>query len=143
MRRMPLALFVPALLFLMNTGIEYGHHSVTANFDQSKTVDITGTVKKIALRNPHSEITLEVLSPDGGKTEYHVEWSDKNALLRRTVPVTKMHVGDKVTINVNPNRRLPNVGYFRTALLPDGTVLKDCGFAAFRESVANGTKITC
>jgi len=140
---MPLALFVPALLFLMNTGSEYGHHSVTANFDQSKTVDITGTVKKIALRNPHSEITLEVLSPDGRKTEYHVEWSDKNALLRRTVPVTKMHVGDKVTINVNPNRRLPNVGYFRTALLPDGTVLKDCGFAAFRESVANGTKITC
>ena len=51
----------------------------------------------------------------------------------------KIRVGDKVTINVNPSRRLPNLGYFRTATLPDGTVLKDCGFAAFRESVANGT----
>jgi hypothetical protein len=48
-----------------------------------------------------------------------------------------------VTINVSPSRRLPNLGYFRTATLPDGTVLKDCGFAAFRESVAKGTKITC
>jgi hypothetical protein len=44
---------------------------------------------------------------------------------------------------MSPSRRIPNLGYFRSALLPDGTVLKDCGFGAFRESVAKGTKITC
>jgi hypothetical protein len=120
-----------------------GHHSVAANFDQSKTLDVTGKIKKFAVRNPHSEITLEVAKPGGGVTEFHVEWSDKNALLRRSVPVEKIRVGDTVTINVNPSRRLPNLGYFRTALLPDGTILKDCGFAAFRDSVAKGTKITC
>ena len=119
------------------------HHSVAANFDQSKTLDVTGKVKEVSLRNPHSQITLEVPKPEGGVTVFYVEWSDKNALLRRTVPVDKIHVGDKVTINVSPSRRLPNLGYFRTATLPDGTVLKDCGFAAFRESVAKGTKITC
>jgi len=126
-----------------SSGLGLAHHSVAANFDQSKTLDVVGKVKKIELRNPHSEITLEVAKPGGGVTEFHVEWSDKNSLLRRTVPVSKMHVGDKVTINVNPSRRLPNLGYFRTALLPDGTVLKDCGFAAYRDSVANGSKITC
>jgi len=120
-----------------------GHHSVAANFDQSKTLDVTGKVKEFEIRNPHSQITLEVTKPDGSTSEFYVEWSDKNALLRRTVPVDKIRVGDKVTINVNPSKRLPNLGYFRTATLPDGTVLKDCGFAAFRESVANGTKITC
>src|SRR5215471_17571444 len=119
------------------------HHSVAANFDQSKTLDVTGKVKEFEIRNPHSQITLEVTKPDGSVSDFYVEWSDKNALLRRTVPVDKIHVGDKVTINVNPSKRLPNLGYFRTATLPDGTVLKDCGFAAFRESVANGTKITC
>ena len=121
----------------------FAHHSVAANFDQSKTLDVTGKVKKFAIRNPHSEITLEVAKPGGGVEEFHVEWSDKNALQRRTVPVSKIRVGDTVTINVNPSRRLPNLGYFRTALLPDGTILKDCGFAAFRDSVAKGTKITC
>jgi len=129
-------------LFL-NSGVAVAHHSVAANFDQSKTLDITGKVTEIAIRNPHSQITLEVPKPEGGVTKFFVEWSDKNALLRRTVPVNKMHIGDKVTITVNPSRRLPDLGYFRTALLPDGTILKDCGFAAYRDSVANGTKITC
>jgi hypothetical protein len=130
-------------LLVLSGGLALAHHSVTANFDQSKTLDVTGKVKKFAIRNPHSEITLEVPKPGGGVSEFHVEWSDKNALLRRTVPVEKIRVGDTVTITVNPSRRLENLGYFRTALLPDGTVLKDCGFAAFRDSVAKGTKITC
>lgn len=135
------ALISGSLLF--SSGLGIAHHSVAANFDQTKTLDVIGKVTKIELRNPHSEITVEVAKPGGGVTVFHVEWADKNALLRRTVPVNKMHVGDKVTINVNPSRRLSNLGYFRTALLPDGTILKDCGFAAYRDSVANGSKITC
>lgn len=114
------------------------HHSVASNFDQTKTLDVVGKVREIAIRNPHSQITLEVANPGGGVSQFYVEWSDKNALMRRSVPVSKMHVGDMVTINVNPSKRLPNLGYFRMATLPDGTVLKDCGFAAFREGIANG-----
>jgi uncharacterized protein DUF6152 len=132
-----------ALSLFLSCDLGLAHHSVAANFDQSKTLDITGKVKEVEIRNPHSQITLEVTKPDGGVSQFYVEWSDKNALMRRSVSVDKLHVGDTVTINVNPSRRLPNLGYFRTATLPDGTVLKDCGFAAFRESVANGTKITC
>jgi hypothetical protein len=129
----------------LSLGCTFGlaHHSVAANFDQNKTLDVTGKVKEFEIRNPHSQITLEVTKPDGTVADYYVEWSDKNALLRRSVPVDKIKVGDKVTVNVSPSRRLPNLGYFRTATLPDGTVLKDCGFAAYRESVAKGTKITC
>jgi hypothetical protein len=119
------------------------HHSVAANFDASKAMDVTGKIKEVEIRNPHSQITLEVSKPDGTTSEFYVEWSDKNALMRRSVPIDKLKVGDKITVNVSPSKRLPNLGYFRTATLSDGTVLKDCGFAAFRESVANGTKITC
>ena len=101
-------------------------------------MDVVGKVKAIELRNPHSQITLEVAKPGGGISEFYVEWSDKNALMRRSVPVTKLHVGDMVTVNVSPSRRLPNLGYFRSATLPDGTVLRDCGFDAFRKGIANG-----
>jgi hypothetical protein len=114
------------------------HHSVAANFDGTKSVDIVGTVKAFEIRNPHSQITLEVAKPGGGVSEFYVEWSDKNALMRRKVPVSKIHVGDKVTINVSPSKRLPNLGYFRTAKLPDGTTLRDCGFAAFRVGIEKG-----
>jgi hypothetical protein len=140
--RVAIVVIIASSLFL-SSDLLVAHHSVAANFDQSKAMDVTGKVKEFEIRNPHSQITLEVTKPDGSVSEFYVEWSDKNALMRRTVPVDKIHVGDKVTINVSPSKRLPNLGYFRTATLPDGTVLKDCGFAAFRESVANGTKITC
>ena len=122
----------------LSCGLVLAHHSVAANFDQSKTVEVVGEVKEIAIRNPHSQITLDVAKPGGGVTEFFIEWSDKNALLRRNVPVNKLRVNDVVTVSVNPSRRLPNLGYFRSATLPDGTVLRDCGFAAFRAGIADG-----
>src|SRR5262245_32117379 len=131
------AMIVSGLFLSCALGL--AHHSVAANFDQSKTLDVKGKVKEVEIRNPHSQITLEVpKSEGGGVTDFYVEWSDKNALLRRSVPVSKIHVGDIVTISVSPSKRLPNLGYFRTATLPDGTVLRDCGFAAFREGIAKG-----
>jgi hypothetical protein len=132
--------FTAAILFVtwtFSSASALAHHSVAANFDQSKAMDVVGKIKEVAIRNPHSQITLEVTKPEG-VTEYYVEWSDKNALMRRSVPVSKLRVGDLVTVNVSPSRRLPNLGYFRSAKLPDGTVLRDCGFAAFREGIAKG-----
>jgi hypothetical protein len=123
---------------LLNGALVYAHHSVAANFDQTRSIDVVGKVKEIAIRNPHSQITLQVKKPGGGTTEFFVEWSDKNALMRRTVPVSKLHIGDVVTVTVSPSKRLDNLGYFISAKLPDGTVLKDCGFAAFRAGIADG-----
>jgi len=103
-RNVAVLLMAGALLF--GARAAFAHHSVAGNFDQSKTVDITGKVKKIALKNPHSQITLEVKKPDGSVSEFFVEWSDVNSLKRRSVEVSKIHAGDQVTINVNPSRRL-------------------------------------
>lgn len=121
------------------------HHSVAANFDQSKSVSVTGKVKELDMRNPHSQITLEVPAAAGGRpVEWFIEWSDVNSLIRRSVPYERLKVGDEVTISVSPSRRLPNVGYFRQAILPGGDILRDCGFGAFRQSVAKGsTEIEC
>ena len=130
------AMIAGGIFFISASG--FAHHSVAANFDGSKAMDVTGKVKEVSIRNPHSQITLEVPNPEGGVKDFYVEWSDKNALLRRSVPVNKIKVGDKVTINVSPSKRLPNLGYFRTATLPDGTVIRDCGFAAFRQGIVNG-----
>jgi hypothetical protein len=121
------------------------HHSVAVNFDQTKSVSVTGRIKEVDIRNPHSQITLDVPPADGGSAvEWFIEWSDVNSLIRRSVPYQQLKVGDEVTITVSPSRRLPNVGYFRQAVLPGGAILRDCGFSAFRESVARGsTEISC
>ena len=136
-RKFAAAAMIGSWLFL-NWAPGLAHHSVAGNFDQSKTMEVKGKIKEFAIRNPHSLITLEVAKPEGGVTLFFVEWSDKNALLRRSVPIDGIRVGDMVTVSVMPSRRLPNLGYFRTATLPDGTVIRDCGFAAFREGISKG-----
>src|SRR5262245_27690870 len=126
-RNFALAVTIAGCVFI-SCAVALAHHSVAANFDQSKTVTVAGKIKAVEIRNPHSQITLEVPKPGGGGVgEFYVEWSDMNALMRRSVPVSKLHVGDMVTVDVSPSKRLPNLGYFRTATLPDGTVLRDCG----------------
>src|SRR5438046_1013640 len=136
-RRFTAAAIIAGCLFL-SCAVALAHHSVAANFDASKPMEVVGKVKEVSIRNPHSQITLEVAKPGGGVTDFFVEWSDKNALMRRSVPVSKIKVGDRVKVSVSPSKRLPNLGYFREATLPDGTVLRDCGFAAFRDGIAKG-----
>jgi hypothetical protein len=127
----------------LSAGAARAHHSVVVNFDTTKALDVTGVVKDVKIRNPHSQIILEVTNPDGSMKEWFIEWNDRNAMVRRKVPFDRLKVGETITVNVNPNRTEGNVGYFRTATLPGGFVLRDCGFGAFREAVANDTEITC
>jgi hypothetical protein len=119
------------------------HHSVAVNFDSSKVLTLTGRITDLDIRNPHSQITLQVTGPDGKIKEWLIEWSDRNALVRRKVRFELLHVGDTVTINASPSRRLDNLAYFRTAVLPDKTVLRDCGFEAFRQAIAKGQFVEC
>jgi hypothetical protein len=129
-------------LLLLST-VALAHHSVAVNFDNSKALTLTGRIKELDIRNPHSQITLEVRQPDGTMKEWLIEWSDRNALVRRKVPFQLLRVGDTVTINASPSRRLDNLAYFRTAVLPDKSILRDCGFAAFRQAIANGETVEC
>ena len=51
-------------LFL-GTQSALAHHSVSANFDRQAPRDITGTVTAYHLRNPHSQLEVDVVGRDG------------------------------------------------------------------------------
>jgi hypothetical protein len=119
------------------------HHSVAVNFDSSQMLTLTGRITELDIRNPHSQITLKVTQPDGKAKEWLIEWSDRNALIRRKVPFHLLRVGDTVTVNASPSRRLDGLAYFRNAVLPDKTVVRDCGFEAFRQAIAKGQFPEC
>jgi hypothetical protein len=135
---------VPVLaVWLSLSAFAAAHHSVAINFDNAKPLTLTGRLTEVDIRNPHSRITLQVRQPDGTAKEWLIEWSDRNALVRRKVPFQLLRVGDVVTITASPSRSLDNLAYFRTAILPDKSLLRDCGFAAFREAIANGETVEC
>ena len=119
------------------------HHSVAINFERGEPIEIRGTVKEVHMRNPHSQYVVEVPSDDGTVTEWFVEWSDRNSLVRRGVDLDLIKAGDTVTLTLWPSQRLPNVGYFVQAVLADGSVYRDCGFVQYREAVAKSVKFRC
>ena len=124
-------------------GAALAHHSVGINFDSTKAFTLTGVLKEIDIRNPHSQITLSVKGADGVSKDWFIEWSDKNALIRRKVRYEQMKIGDTVMIRVSPSRRLENVAYFQTATLADGSTLRDCGAGALTDAVEKGADLDC
>ena len=133
------------LLGALSLGAQAGltHHSVVANFDRNAASEITGKVTAFHLRNPHSQLEVDVVQEDGTVAHWLVEWGTKNDLFRRGVDVERIQVGDELTITLAPSRRLEYVGYFSSAILPDGSTIRDCGYAEFREALANSEKFEC
>ena len=130
-----------ALSLVARSGV--AHHSVSGNFDRDARQDITGTLTAFHLRNPHSHLEVDVVEEDGTVSHWLVEWGTRNDLIRRGVDLDSVRVGDELTITLIPSRRLQHVGYARVLTLPDGTVVRDCGFAAFREALLAGTEVEC
>ena len=71
--------------WLCVSGAAIAHHSVGINFDASKAFSLTGVLTEIDIRNPHSQVTLSVKGADGTVKDWFIEWSDKNALIRRSL----------------------------------------------------------
>jgi hypothetical protein len=77
------------------------HHSITAEFDTTKTITFTGTVKKVEWQNPHIYTDVEVKNPDGTNVVYRVEGGPPNSLYRAGWRKDTLKVGDVVTVTGN------------------------------------------
>lgn len=73
------------------------HHSVSAEFDTTKRVTFSGTVKKIDWMNPHIYTHVEVKGADGKVIVYKVEGGAPNALFRQGIRPEQLPVGTPVT----------------------------------------------
>ena len=74
------------------------HHSVSAEFDTSKPVSFTGTVKKVEWTNPHIYTQIETKGPDGKTIVYRVEGGAPNSLYRQGWRKETLKVGETVTV---------------------------------------------
>ena len=75
------------------------HHSVSAEFDASKPVSFTGTVKKVEWTNPHIYTQVETKGPDGKIIVYRVEGGAPNSLYRSGWRKDTLKVGETVTVS--------------------------------------------
>lgn len=74
------------------------HHSVSAEFDTSKPIEFSGTVKKVEWTNPHIYTDVEAKGPDGKVMIYRVEGGAPNSLFRQGWRKDTLKVGDVVSV---------------------------------------------
>ena len=74
------------------------HHSVSAEFDTSKPIEFSGTVKKVEWTNPHIYTQVETKGPDGKTIVYRVEGGAPNALYRSGWRKDTLKVGEQVSV---------------------------------------------
>jgi hypothetical protein len=107
---------------LVLTGSMASAHHSPVNFDLDVTdFAVSGTIRSLSFRNPHSVIELDVRSPDGRNTLWYIEFSSVNLLLRRDWDLDRIAAGDTITCIGNPSRDGTPEMYMWTIRLADGT----------------------
>lgn len=97
------------------------HHSPVA-FDTDVTdFTLTGEIISVDVRNPHSAMVLRVTNDDGSTTDWDIEFSSINLLLRRGWDFDRLVVGDQVKATGNPSAIGKPEMYMWSIILPDGT----------------------
>jgi hypothetical protein len=94
------------------------HHSAAAQ-DFSKRVEIEGIVRKWELVNPHGVVILQVTDAKGTRNiEY--ETHSRNNVYRAGYRDGMVKVGDKIKVNIAPNRDGSDGGYIASFVTAKG-----------------------
>ena len=75
------------------------HHSITAEFDTSKSFTVKGTITKIEWVNPHAYVYVDAKDDKGTLIHYSFETGPPGNLRRSGVLRTMFSVGDAMTID--------------------------------------------
>ena len=94
------------------------HHSA-AQFDFTKSVSITGVVKKFQAINPHMRLTLTITDAKGTR-DVEFEGHSTNNMYRAGYRDKMIQAGDKITVMVAPLKDGSEGGYVTAAVTAKG-----------------------
>jgi hypothetical protein len=80
----------------------WAHHSFAAEFDSTKTVNLTGVVTKVEWMNPHTYFYIDVKDQGGKVSNWACEMGSPNGLTRQGWTRNTLKVG--MIVNVEGTR---------------------------------------
>jgi hypothetical protein len=80
------------------------HHSTAADYDESKSVAVSGTVSKVEWTNPHARFVLDVVGADKSVTSWSFELASPNSLTRAGWGRHTLNIGDALKVTGAPAR---------------------------------------
>ena len=93
-------LFSAAMAVALLNQAAFAHHSTAGIYDESKEVELTGTVKEWKFINPHPTLKIIVSDDKGASQEWDVSYggSAVTHLKRRGYDATTFKPGEKITV---------------------------------------------
>jgi hypothetical protein len=100
------------------------HHSSAPFYDPTKTVEVTGVVTKLHIKNPHSFLYLNV-EEKGQKVEWQVEMGTGAQLARNNLTVETLKPGTEIKVSGQPSRAEGSKGMccIKTLMKADGSAI--------------------
>ena len=100
------------------------HHSSAPFYDPTKTVEITGEVTKLHIKNPHSFLYVTV-DEKGQKAEWQVEMGTGAQLVRNNLTVETLKPGTMIKVSGQPSRAEGSKGMccIKTLMKADGSAI--------------------
>ena len=95
------------------------HHSFATHYLMGQSMEITGVVREVSLRSPHSFYTLDVMTEDG-VVEWEVEAHAIPLLRRLGIDSDTIRPGDTITVEGPPPRGTNRVTFGSLITLDDG-----------------------
>jgi hypothetical protein len=112
-------LVVAAVVMVSIFGSSAAAHHSAVQFDFTKSVTITGVVKKFQAINPHMRLVLQVKDAKGER-EIEFEGHSTNNMYRAGYRANMIKVGDTITVSVAPHRDGSEGGYVTSAVTASG-----------------------
>lgn len=96
------------------------HHSFSAEYDNEKPITLSGKVTEMKWSNPHGWIYLDVAGDDGKVTNWALETSAANGLIRRGWRKEDLPAGTVLQVEGWQARNGSATGNIRSVTLSDG-----------------------
>jgi hypothetical protein len=115
MKSVVAALLIPVFLISL-----LAHHSVTREFDHTRSTDIQGVITKVDWMNPHSRITFEAKGANGMRTRWRVQIAAAGALFRDGIRNEDLELTKPFSMEIWPARDGSKTAYGRKRTYFDG-----------------------
>ena len=109
-----------ALILVAAAAPAFGHHSEAAEYDSTKPVKVTGTIKKVEWQNPHVWFYVDVKDEDGKITTWGFSGAPPGALMRRGITKDALKIGAVVNVEGSRARDGSNNASSRRVTFEDG-----------------------
>jgi Family of unknown function (DUF6152) len=98
----------------------FAHHSEAGEYDSTRPVKVTGTIKKVEWQNPHIWFYVDVKEEDGKITTWGFSGAPPGALMRRGITKDVLKIGAVVHVEGSRARDGSNNASGRVVTFEDG-----------------------